>query len=124
MIEWCQLVLLPYTQDRPSALIVDQYRAHLTPRVRRFLSDHNVELIIVPANRTGVLQPLDVKIFAPLKSIMTSMWADSAAAGDSNTDTVKGLMKRFKTAYSLIDWRPIVHAFAEVGADSSLLRRT
>ena len=48
MIQWIERILLPYADGRQCVLIIDDLPAHQTPRVRRHLMEHNVELILVP----------------------------------------------------------------------------
>lgn len=66
-IEWIDNVLIPYTLDQASVLIVDQYPAHLTHQVREHLANHNVTMLEVPARGTALLQPLDVGVFGVAK---------------------------------------------------------
>ena len=51
----------------PCALIMDIFRAHITPWVRETAKRLDIDLIIVPANGTSKYQPLDFKIFGTLK---------------------------------------------------------
>jgi hypothetical protein len=50
-------------------LLLDQFKAHLTQAVRDKARDLHIELIEIPANCTGELQPLDRKVFGPLKAM-------------------------------------------------------
>ncbi len=55
-------------KKHPCALIMDVYPAHRTKDVIRMAGLLQIELIYVPANGTGVFQPLDNKIYGILKS--------------------------------------------------------
>ena len=48
-------------------LILDVYRAHFTESVREHVENLNIELIPIPAGMTDEMQPLDLRIFGPLK---------------------------------------------------------
>lgn len=66
-LEYLQHVILPYTDNQPSVLIVDAYKAHFTKKVRNWCKSHNVKLLVVPDRSTAVLQPLDVTVFGLAK---------------------------------------------------------
>jgi DDE superfamily endonuclease len=65
-------VIIPYTNNSPSALIVDSWGAHLTQPVRDFCKAHNIQLIRVPDRGTTMLQPLDVGVFGVAKTVIYS----------------------------------------------------
>ena len=66
-IEYMEGIIVPYINDQPAVLIVDAYKAHLTPRVRDFCADKNIRLVKVPHRATSTLQPLDVGVFGLAK---------------------------------------------------------
>jgi hypothetical protein len=66
-IEWIDNVVLPYTKDRRSVLILDQWPAHTTQEVRSHLDSHHIIMLEVPARGTSLLQPLDVGVFGVAK---------------------------------------------------------
>lgn len=67
-IDYLEHVIVPYTQNQPSVLIVDSYAAHLTESVRSFCVNHCIELVVVPERATAELQPLDCAVFAAAKN--------------------------------------------------------
>lgn len=74
MIDYLKRIILPHTQKKPSALILDCFRAHITPKVRHFAEKNNIELLVVPACMTSTLAPLDVGINSILKSHYSTNW--------------------------------------------------
>lgn len=66
-IEYLQHVILPYTDNQPSVLIVDAYKVHFTKGVKLWCESHHVMLLVVPDRSTSVLQPLDVTVFGLAK---------------------------------------------------------
>ena len=72
-------------------------------------------LIVVPGWSTPQLQPLDVGVFGPLKSIMRKEWAEAAERDDTTTDTLAGLVRRFKRGFERITKHTINNAFADAG---------
>ena len=55
-------------------LILDVYRAHFTESVRKHAENLNIELIPIPAGMTDEMQPLDLRIFGPLKRYATRLF--------------------------------------------------
>jgi hypothetical protein len=49
-------------------LSIDLYTAHWTEQVRETAEELNIEMVPIPASSTDELQPLDRKVFAPLKA--------------------------------------------------------
>lgn len=52
---------------KPLALILDKYPSHCDPTVVDYAQTLKIELIYVPAGATGLLQPLDRRVFGVLK---------------------------------------------------------
>jgi hypothetical protein len=53
----------------PLFLIWDQYSVHRDLLVLRTAREKEIEVLLVPAGQTGQLQPLDLNVFGPLKSM-------------------------------------------------------
>jgi hypothetical protein len=66
-INYINAIIVPYVNGMHSALIVDSWGAHLTPKVREFCRSLNIRLVQVPKRGTDTLQPLDVGIFGLAK---------------------------------------------------------
>ena len=58
---------LHLSEDYPGLAIFDCFKAHLTEAVSKLLEDNNIHLVIVPANCTDRLQPLDLSLNKPVK---------------------------------------------------------
>ena len=100
-----------YTDDQPSALILDDYDCHQTDEVRDTAAAHNVELIIVPPGMTHVLQPLDVGVNAELKRRAREKWVQDKAEGKENADTLSRAAQRINEAYRDLPTSTITGAF-------------
>jgi hypothetical protein len=71
-------------RHRPSLLVWDQFRSHLTEKVKRALKEENVTQAVIPGGLTGILQPLDVSLNKPFKVVMRRKWVNGwqkASAG-------------------------------------------
>ena len=53
-------------------LIIDSYSSHTSKLAKQTANLLNIELIFIPSHFTDLLQPLDIAIFAPLKSMTNS----------------------------------------------------
>lgn len=54
-------------QYKKFALVLDVYTTHIAERIKTYAQDLGIELIYVPANGTGIYQPLDRSIFGIVK---------------------------------------------------------
>jgi hypothetical protein len=98
MLHYIEFIVVPYLNHRPGALILDTYRAHITPVVREKASQHRIQLICVPSSMTSTLAPLDVGINGPYKSSYTSKWKHIQLFTDAATPTTA---LRYATAVQL-----------------------
>ena len=121
MLDWMQEVLLSYTHAQPAALIVDQYAAHMTPRVRE-LADHlHLQLIFVPAGLTATLQPLDIGVNGAMQQARKKVWRGKkqssegyfAPAAEGSSDTWQAAVERAQIAYASISAGCVRASFAQ-----------
>ncbi|ELU15161.1 hypothetical protein CAPTEDRAFT_190778 [Capitella teleta] len=80
MIRYFQNVLLPYRsrvveaanlpKDQKMVCLFDVFCGQWTKRCKKFLGENNIIAIQVPANCTDKLQPMDLSINKPLKTVM------------------------------------------------------
>ena len=64
---WSDLHL---SEDHPGLAIFDCFKAHLTEAVSKLLEDNNIHLVILPANCTDRLQPLDLSLNKLVKDFL------------------------------------------------------
>ena len=50
--------------------IIDGFKAHCTSDVIKLLDHHGIDIVYVPANCTGELQPLDLSVNKSVKDII------------------------------------------------------
>ena len=73
-------VIVPFVQRKKDELklnssqralcIIDGFRAHCTSDVVNLLDRHGIDVVYVPANCTGELQPLDLSVNKSVKDII------------------------------------------------------
>lgn len=110
-INFVNNVIAPYTNDAPSALILDDYAGHWTAAVQAAAADRNIELIHVPEGQTGELQPLDVAINGQVKSRARRQWVQDKQEGRADADTLGQAVGRIDSAYRAVKRADIVSAF-------------
>ena len=86
MIDYVNKILLPYiTQKRqqlnldslyPSLVIFDRFEGQCTDQFLSLLKDNGIHILIVPANCTDRLQPLDISINKTAKEFLRRQFQD------------------------------------------------
>ena len=86
MIEYIQGIIVPYVEgvqqmldknDQAALAIFDNFWGQLTENVVEELERHNIQSVLVPANCTDRLQPMDLSVLKSAKAFMRSqftMW--------------------------------------------------
>ena len=71
-LSWFNKLLVPavshLTATAPVVLFFDGHHSHISLELIREARDKNIVILCLPPNTTHLLQPLDVGVFAPLKS--------------------------------------------------------
>ena len=99
--------------DQTVTLVWDLYAAHRNARVKTAAQEANVNLEFIPAGRTDTLQPLDYRIFGPLKQSARSRFDDKWARGETNIGIVEAVLSLLDVwnnidCYSVLDaWTAI-----------------
>ncbi|CAG5000677.1 unnamed protein product [Parnassius apollo] len=69
--DWCLKVIIPYVESfngrGPMVVIGDNLSSHISLDVIQKCTDYNIKFVCLPANSTGLCQPLDVAVFRLLK---------------------------------------------------------
>jgi hypothetical protein len=88
-------------------------KIHHKEEVVTLLQQHNISIITIPPNMTDLYQPLDVKIFGPVKSsthaAVTGLRRNSKTHVVNYTHTIE----QFYRAYQRIPRQTIVSAFKQ-----------
>lgn len=76
-----------------SLLVLDAFRCHRSEKLKEKLKSSKTDLCIIPGGMTSMLQPLDVSINKPMKSMMRAQWNEWMSCGDHQF-TKGGHMKK------------------------------
>ena len=66
--EYLEFLRKQYQENQTIHLIIDSYSSHTSKISKEKAENLNIQLYFIPAHFTDLLQPLDIAIFAPLKS--------------------------------------------------------
>ena len=67
---------LSFAEDHPALVIFDRFKGQCTSNILSIVDIHNICLVIVPANCTDRLQPLDVSVNNAVKENLRSQFQD------------------------------------------------
>ena len=86
MIEYVKLIIVPYVTEKrkqlklhskyPALVLFDFFKGQCTDSVFKLLDENNILHIMVPANCTDRLQPLDLSVNKPAKDFMKSKFQE------------------------------------------------
>lgn len=86
MMDYLSSVLLPYiqqkkkelklTNDYPALVIFDRFKAQCTTAVLDLLQNSHIHVMIVPANCTDRLQPLDISVNKAAKEFLCKQFQE------------------------------------------------
>ena len=63
-------------EDQPALLIFDQFKGQVTEKMFELLEENHVNIVLVPANCTDCLQPLDIIVNKPVKSFLRKQFQE------------------------------------------------
>ena len=61
---------------KPSLLVCDQFKAHVTESTKRLATKLKTHLAVIPGGLTSQLQPLDISVNKPFKGFMREEWTN------------------------------------------------
>ena len=79
MLEYIHHIILPYIhcirdikgdQSLSAVIIMDNFKGQVTDNVHSLLEANNIQVALLPANTTDLLQPLAISINKPAKSFL------------------------------------------------------
>uniref|UniRef100_A0A1X7TQY0 DDE-1 domain-containing protein n=1 Tax=Amphimedon queenslandica TaxID=400682 RepID=A0A1X7TQY0_AMPQE len=86
MKSYLEVILVLYVQEKrtalglpgtqPALVIFDEFKGQLTDKILMQLEENNIFYVVVPANYTDRLQPLDVSVNRPAKEFLHSKFGE------------------------------------------------
>lgn len=113
---------------KKSLLVWDQFRAHMTNKVKGKCASINTTQAVIPGGLTSILQPLDVVLNKPFKDRMRQKWMAWMASGQQE-QTKSGNFKRpslslvstwVKEAWDDIPSQMVAKAFLKTGISNRM----
>lgn len=86
VMRYLEKILFPYFEakraelqlsaDYPCLVVFDRFRGQCTPRINSMLKKRHIYIVMVPANCTDRLQPLDISVNKAVKAFLRSQFQD------------------------------------------------
>ena len=86
MKDYINKIILPYVKqkreelmlavDHPAVIIFDSFKAQCTSELLTILDENNINVILIPANCTDRLQPLDISVNKAVKDFLRSKFQE------------------------------------------------
>ncbi|CAI7863427.1 unnamed protein product, partial [Closterium sp. NIES-53] len=100
VIEWLDGAVKPYinpkfgVRPRKALLVLDSYRRHLTPEVKKKFGELNLVPAVIPAGCTSEIQPLDIAVNRSFKAAVRQLYQEWFEREGVDTLTKKGNIKK------------------------------
>ncbi|CAI7919216.1 unnamed protein product, partial [Closterium sp. NIES-53] len=100
VIEWLDGAVKPYinpkfrVRPRKALLVLDSYRGHLAPEVKKKFGELNLVPAFIPAGCTSEIQPLDVAVNRSFKAAVHQLYQEWFEREGVDTLTKKGNIKK------------------------------
>lgn len=99
------------TDGFPSVLILDRFPTHTVDIVQIIAFTLNIHLVYIPAGKTSILQPLDVGINGPIKTVGRMIAKQSLIENPCDNLTMADSVKALIEARSKISQQTIIKSF-------------
>jgi 4-hydroxybenzoate polyprenyltransferase len=100
-VRWLMTVFIPQTwvpRNRPRLLVVDGHGSHTTDDFMYGCFNANIYLLFLPPHASHVLQPLDLSVFGPIKSLYRSALGNLIYQSDDSPMGKRGFLECYSTA--------------------------
>lgn len=113
MLEYLQFIRDQFSTDTVIHLIIDSYSSHTSQKVRNKAEELNIRLYFIPSGMTDILQPLDLSIFAPLKSITNKKIKNLLFGNQNRIIGMKNVVRFIQEAYESLSIDNLISAWEQ-----------
>lgn len=109
MRRWIDEILVPYLQEKaqgvPAILFLDHFSVHKSAATMARLAEIGVQLELIPAGCTGLVQPVDVGIGKPFKDRIRKTWMDWMIEQDADQPVMTNASRKDAATWVADAWR-------------------
>jgi len=113
---------------KPSLLVCDQFKAHVTESTKRLSTKLETHLTVIPGGLTSQLQPLEVSVNKPFKGFMHEEWAKwveapthhITPAGRVKRPSISNVCEWVKNSWQRVKSVTIVKSLKKCGISNAL----
>ncbi|CAI7895763.1 unnamed protein product [Closterium sp. NIES-53] len=125
VIEWLDGAVKPYinpkfgVRPRKALLVLDSYRGHLTPEVKKKFGELNLVPAVIPAGCTSEIQPLDIAVNRSFKAAVRQLYQEWFER-NMKKPPVELTLKWISAAWKSVPKELIQRAFLTCGINNAL----
>lgn len=112
-IEYLNFIRKQFNSEIPIHLIVDSYASHKSLKSIMVAKQLNINLYFIPSGLTDILQPLDLSIFAPLKSKVNSKISNYLFGNQEKEVGMKRTVTFVQKAFEELSIDNLVYAWSQ-----------
>ena len=112
-LEYLDFLRKQFNENIKIHLIIDSYSTHTPQKVKTRAQELNIELYYIPSGFTDMLQPLDVAIFAPLKSITNGKIGQFLFGNHLNSVGMKTTVQFIQEAWDILSIDNLIYAWEQ-----------
>lgn len=112
-LEYLDFLRKQFNENIKIHLIIDSYSTHTPQKVKNKAQELNIQLYYIPSGLTDMLQPLDISVFAPLKSITNGKIGQFLFGNQTNSVGMKTTVQFIQEAYELLSIDNLISAWEQ-----------
>ncbi len=113
MLDYLQFIREQFKSNVLIHLIIDSYSSHTSQKVKNKAAELNIQLYFIPSGLTDILQPLDLSIFAPLKSITNKKIKALLFGNQNRIIGMKNVVRFIQEAYESLSIDNLINAWEQ-----------
>lgn len=117
--DWLENLFIKHTRhiDGPKVLFLDGHKSHITLDVIRIAKENNITILCLPPHATHILQPLDVSVFKPAKTVWRKIVSEQVKSKINNIskEIFPSLLKQLVQSKVAFKRQHVISGFESTG---------